>query len=562
MFYTTCGKKFNLENFGDIPMLSQLTTKTLDDSLRLKGNLSLDGTIRASRYLMEDGSDMKLSSSQSGLPNNVSFDTQGNMNMNGNMNTTGTIKASKYLMADGSEMKSGGSVQSGLPSNVSFDAQGNMNTTGTIKASKYLMADGSEMKTSSSTQSGLPSTVSFDARGNMIMNGGLDMNGPINIKNAINISGGEATKIQNPDGNLRMNNQGIQFGGGNIKRQINSAQITAGMHIPDSLNIVGMHSKDNYEEDRKVHMWAESGFNVFGGINVAANPNPAANQSVNTAKIKNPDGKLKINNQGIQFGGPNVAGRETNSAQISAGLHVPDSLNIVGMSSDGSESNRKVDMWADSGFTVRGPMSVDKLRIGKDIYMSQDPQGNLIVTNMNTKKEQIINLSGGGPESMLNKIIGGGTGGGTGGGILNALGLGGGTGGEVGRYNAEKRYANGAMESTSGPLMYGVNMINNFLIKPKDTFFKNNDNGPAIRFPIQEGLPQGKPISLTINNGFKATLYYSDGNNIYRPEQLSFPSANKNVWKQFTNPNNKEVVAILVVKDSEPEPPNLLYIQY
>ena len=29
MFYTTCGKKFNLENFGDIPISTQSTTKTL-----------------------------------------------------------------------------------------------------------------------------------------------------------------------------------------------------------------------------------------------------------------------------------------------------------------------------------------------------------------------------------------------------------------------------------------------------------------------------------------------------------------------------------------------------
>ena len=134
IFYTADGKKFNLENFADIApnsqSQSQSNVKTLDDSLRLKGNLSLDGTIRASRYLMEDGSDMKLSSSQSGLPSNVSFDAQGNMIMNGNMNTIGTIKASKYLMADGSEMKTNSSVQSGLPSNVSFDAQGNMNMNG------------------------------------------------------------------------------------------------------------------------------------------------------------------------------------------------------------------------------------------------------------------------------------------------------------------------------------------------------------------------------------------------------------------------------------------------
>ena len=150
-----------------------------------------------------------------------------------------------------------------------------------------------------------------------------------------------------------MNNQGIQFGGPNIKRQINSAQISAGLHVPNSLNIVGMSSDENYDEDRQVHMWAESGFNVFGGINLVANRNPEADPKINEAKIQNPNGQLKMNNQGIQFGGPNND-REINSAQISAGLHTPDSLNIVGMASNNDGQTRKIEMWAEGGFKVNG----------------------------------------------------------------------------------------------------------------------------------------------------------------------------------------------------------------
>jgi hypothetical protein len=52
------------------------------------------------------------------------------------------------------------------------------------------------------------------------------------------------------------------------------------------------------------------------------------------------------------FGGANN-GRETNSAQISAGIHEADSLNIVGMSNT-SAQNRRVRVWAEGGFIVNG----------------------------------------------------------------------------------------------------------------------------------------------------------------------------------------------------------------
>jgi hypothetical protein len=54
------------------------------------------------------------------------------------------------------------------------------------------------------------------------------------------------------------------------------------------------------------------------------------------------------------FGGNNVSGREINSAQISAGIHIPNSLNIVGMSSDGSSKTRRMDIWAEDGLRLYG----------------------------------------------------------------------------------------------------------------------------------------------------------------------------------------------------------------
>jgi hypothetical protein len=77
------------------------------------------------------------------------------------------------------------------------------------------------------------------------------------------------------------------------------------------------------------------------------------NEIIFNTTPKTPDGKLKISNNGIMFGGNNNNKKEVNSAQISAGLHVPNSLNIVGMSDD-NKANRKVDMFAEGGFKVNG----------------------------------------------------------------------------------------------------------------------------------------------------------------------------------------------------------------
>ena len=64
-----------------------------------------------------------------------------------------------------------------------------------------------------------------------------------------------------------------------------------------------------------------------------------------------PTSNMKISASGIIFGGNNN-GKETNSAQISAGYHQSNSLNLVGMSSDTSSSNRRIDMWAEAGMYV------------------------------------------------------------------------------------------------------------------------------------------------------------------------------------------------------------------
>lgn len=80
---------------------------------------------------------------------------------------------------------------------------------------------------------------------------------------------------------------------------------------------------------------------------------PSAPLSIETedGKEENPDKAMHITNDCILFGGNNN-GKEINSAQISAGKHSQNSLNIVGMSSGESATDRKVEVWAEGGFII------------------------------------------------------------------------------------------------------------------------------------------------------------------------------------------------------------------
>jgi hypothetical protein len=79
-----------------------------------------------------------------------------------------------------------------------------------------------------------------------------------------------------------------------------------------------------------------------------------------TGDMHHPNGQMKITRQGIMFGGPNDSSKELNSAQISAGRHRANSLNIVGMSSNRSSGTRKIDVWAEGGMDVRGPVTIHR----------------------------------------------------------------------------------------------------------------------------------------------------------------------------------------------------------
>ncbi len=64
-----------------------------------------------------------------------------------------------------------------------------------------------------------------------------------------------------------------------------------------------------------------------------------------------PEKDLKLFSDSLTFGGINQ-GREINSAQVSAGYHVKNSLNIVGMAANSDAKTRRIDMWAEAGLYI------------------------------------------------------------------------------------------------------------------------------------------------------------------------------------------------------------------
>jgi len=99
-FYSADGKKITLENFTDAA-----STPTFDDALKLRGNLTLDGTVKASRFIMDDGKPLTQIISEKRVyttPDSVTFDAQGNMTL-GNMNNKNNILVSNTYLTSPDE---------------------------------------------------------------------------------------------------------------------------------------------------------------------------------------------------------------------------------------------------------------------------------------------------------------------------------------------------------------------------------------------------------------------------------------------------------------------------
>ena len=99
--------------------------------------------------------------------------------------------------------------------------------------------------------------------------GVLNVDNRIDIANKVRLG---TTNPQAPNALTCISDRGIQFGGANDGRQVDSAQISVGLHTPDTLAIVGM-STGTDAQTRKIGMWAEGGCNIYGTLSVNRNLN-------------------------------------------------------------------------------------------------------------------------------------------------------------------------------------------------------------------------------------------------------------------------------------------------
>jgi hypothetical protein len=118
------------------------------------------------------------------------------------------------------------------------------------------------------------------------------------------------------------------------------------------------------------------------------------NKIIVNSNIQGPNGQMRLSDQGIIFGGPNKD-KETNSGQISAGLHIPNSLNIVGMSADNGHVSRRIDMWAEGGLNVNGQLFVN----GRNILAELD--------RLNTRIVELDRLNARFPDNYTLDLTGG-----------------------------------------------------------------------------------------------------------------------------------------------------------
>ena len=169
-----------------------------------------------------------------------------------------------------------------------------------------------------------------------------------------------------------------------------------GLQTSDALNIKGTINTDgDITTKGKISadgiVTANKDFIVNGMFSVSSSGDD---------KIQNPTNDLRMNNIGIQFGGINN-GREIDSAQITAGLHEKDSLYIVGMSTGKDVNTRKVNMWAEGGFRVDGPLYVKKRDILQEI---KDIERDIIFngSKMNFRPTHIDKINGNQCSNLFN----------------------------------------------------------------------------------------------------------------------------------------------------------------
>lgn len=374
--------------------------KLPSDFFNLAGNLKLAGSVRATNFYKEDGTELS-SVVKMGLPENVYYvdkklginqdkpmadlDVKGKARVLGELGVEGSMGVSGLMGVGGNFVGKGtGTFAGRVVAEDDLSVTKNGGFGGYLNVGSNLNVTGpSNFKGTLTVEDEFVANKNAGVRGDFGVGGNFGTQGSATFKGPVVFSEDITTpKHLNIGGNANISGD-IAFNGAN--KWI--------IHTPDDNRRIMYMAPGN---DKGEWMWDKqtvfnndgsvqlSGALMLGGQNVA-HPDVGdgafyrADGQVQIATddlirlrhvgskqtgiqfdvregagdINTPNGQMKITRQGILFGGPNNE-REVNSAQISAGLHVPNSLNIVGMSADKGSASRRVDMWAEGGFNVNG----------------------------------------------------------------------------------------------------------------------------------------------------------------------------------------------------------------
>ena len=415
-----------------IPVVPTVPIKAPTDFFNLAGNLKLAGSMRATNFYKEDGTELQ-SVVKLGLPQNVYYidnklginqdkpmadlDVKGKARILGELGVDGSMGVSGNLVGKGTGSFSGKlmtedelfvSKHAGIGGNLgvagNFGIQGTSTFKGLATAEGDFIANknaGVRGNLGVSGNFGTQGTATFTGlttagsdfianknasiRGNFATQGtatfiGLTTAGSdfIANKNA-SIHGNFATQGTSTFRGIINAENDIIGKSANFTGRVNmgGALVIGGQNIPHPDNTDGAF----YRADGQVQI-ATDDLIRLRHINSKAT-GIQFDVSEGPGDVKNPNGQMKITRQGIMFGGPN-ANRQVDSGQISAGLHIPNSLNIVGMSADTGAASRRIDMWAEGGLNVYGGSNLSGIvRAATNVPVTDANGEQLVIGNTN-----------------------------------------------------------------------------------------------------------------------------------------------------------------------------------
>ena len=120
--------------------------------------------------------------------------------------------------------------------------------------------------------------------------------GIIKATNKLSVNNCDREALRKPTKETKITGMGIQFGCNNENKNIDSAQISAGVHDANSLNIVGM-SNDTGDLGRRVTIWSEGGTKHLGDFSlINYGPNLGGRFCINSTCINEDELKRLKNN--------------------------------------------------------------------------------------------------------------------------------------------------------------------------------------------------------------------------------------------------------------------------